>query len=156
MWSECYVLNIWYENLWALSYRQIRERDHFSQFVTEDFNQYIKRKKRMGVHGNHLELQAVSEIYSSPIEIYAVNDSKNGLCVVSNLADPLNIFQGSYEANAVPIRLSYHYGLHYNSVRDLSTPRTFRPRPDIVCCHNTLPSDGYFRVWLAKTWSGCY
>ena len=35
-----------------------RERDHFSAYVTEDFDAYVQRKRRDRVHGNHLELQA--------------------------------------------------------------------------------------------------
>jgi OTU domain-containing protein 5 len=34
----------------------------------------------------------------------------------------LNIFQGNYEADNPPIMLSYHYGNHYNSVRDPQKP----------------------------------
>ena len=45
-------------------------RDHFSQFITEDFNEYLERKRNVDVHGNHVELQAVSEIFMRPIEIY--------------------------------------------------------------------------------------
>eukprot|EP01127_Copromyxa_protea_P019218 TRINITY_DN6180_c0_g1_i3.p1 TRINITY_DN6180_c0_g1~~TRINITY_DN6180_c0_g1_i3.p1 ORF type:complete len:371 (+),score=51.98 TRINITY_DN6180_c0_g1_i3:20-1132(+) len=97
----------------------IKERQHFSQFITEDFDQYIERKRKDGIHGNHLELQAISEIYSSPVEIYAFDEK------------PLNIFQGSYGAGVSPIRLSYHYGVHYNSVVDPTKPREFRPCPSV-------------------------
>ena len=34
-----------------------RERDHFSQFVTEDFDAYLDRKRRLTVYGNHTEIQ---------------------------------------------------------------------------------------------------
>ena len=33
-------------------------------------------------------------------------------------AEPINIFQGSYNTDVSPIRLSYHHGNHYNSVVD--------------------------------------
>ena len=33
-------------------------------------------------------------------------------------ADPINIFFGMYKTDNAPIRLSYHYGVHYNSVVD--------------------------------------
>lgn len=49
---------------------QAQNRDHFSQFVTEDFEAYLRRKREPDAHGNHVELQAISEIYSRPIEIY--------------------------------------------------------------------------------------
>jgi hypothetical protein len=32
--------------------------------------------------------------------------------------EPINIFQGSYNTDLPPIRLSYHHGNHYNSVVD--------------------------------------
>jgi hypothetical protein len=34
------------------------------------------------------------------------------------IAEPINIFQGSYNTDVPPIRLSYHHGNHYNSVVD--------------------------------------
>jgi len=87
-----------------------KERNHFSQFITEDFNSYIARKRQLAVHGNHLELQAITEIYSRPVEIYAIDEN------------PLNIFQGTYEVDSPPIMLSYHCGNHYNSVKDPLKP----------------------------------
>lgn len=85
-----------------------KNRDHFSQFVTEDFNEYLARKRRDFVHGNHVELQAMSEIFLRPIEVFEYS------------TDPINIFHPiSREANAgvenPPIRLSYHGSVHYNS-----------------------------------------
>ena len=32
--------------------------------------------------------------------------------------EPINIFQGSYNTDTPPIRLSYHHGNHYNSLVD--------------------------------------
>jgi OTU domain-containing protein 5 len=88
-----------------------KERDHYSQFVTEDFPDYIARKRQDGVFGNHLELQAIAEMYNRPVYIYTVDER------------PLNIFQGIYDSTSnSPIRLSYHYGNHYNSVRDPESP----------------------------------
>lgn len=88
-----------------------KNRDHFSQFVTEDFSEYLVRKRRPDVEGNHVELQAISEIYLRPIEIYEYS------------TEPKNIFNpriepsSSLEPNA-PLRLSYHGSSHYNSVVD--------------------------------------
>jgi len=70
----------------------------------------LHEKRQLGVHGNHVELQAITEIYSRPVEIYALDEN------------PLNIFQGSYEVDNPPIMLSYHFGNHYNSVRDPNKP----------------------------------
>ncbi|CAL0329020.1 unnamed protein product [Lupinus luteus] len=83
-----------------------RERDHFSQFITEGFTSYCKRKRRDKVYGNNVEIQAMCEMYNRPIHIY------------SYTTEPINIFQGSYNTDTPPIRLSYHHGNHYNSLID--------------------------------------
>ncbi|XP_010245922.1 PREDICTED: OTU domain-containing protein 5 [Nelumbo nucifera] len=83
-----------------------RERDHFSQFVTEGFTSYCKRKRRDKVYGNNVEIQALSEMYNRPIHIYSYS------------TEPINIFHGSYNTDMPPIRLSYHHGNHYNSLVD--------------------------------------
>ncbi|XP_058196545.1 OVARIAN TUMOR DOMAIN-containing deubiquitinating enzyme 6 isoform X3 [Rhododendron vialii] len=88
-----------------------RERDHFSQFITEGFMSYCKRKRRDKVYGNNVEIQALAEMYNRPIHIYSYGtDCMN--------AEPINIFHGSYDTDTPPIRLSYHHGNHYNSLVD--------------------------------------
>ncbi|KAA8544285.1 hypothetical protein F0562_022297 [Nyssa sinensis] len=82
------------------------ERDHFSQFITEGFTSYCKRKRRDKVYGNNVEIQALSEMYNRPIHIYSYS------------IEPINIFHGSYNTDTPPIRLSYHHGNHYNSLVD--------------------------------------
>ncbi|CAH8361241.1 unnamed protein product [Eruca vesicaria subsp. sativa] len=82
------------------------ERDHFSQFITEGFTSYMKRKRRNKVYGNNVEIQALAEMYNRPIHIYSYS------------TEPINIFQGSYNTDTPPIRLSYHHGNHYNSLVD--------------------------------------
>uniref|UniRef100_U5GMN8 OTU domain-containing protein n=1 Tax=Populus trichocarpa TaxID=3694 RepID=U5GMN8_POPTR len=79
-----------------------RERDHFSQFITEGFTSYCKRKRRDKVYGNNVEIQALSEMYNRPIHIYSYS------------TEPINI--GSYNTDTPPIQLSYHHGNHYNSL----------------------------------------
>ncbi|CAL9121171.1 unnamed protein product [Musa acuminata var. zebrina] len=83
-----------------------KERDHFSQFVTEGFTSYCKRKRRDKVYGNNIEIQAFAEMYNRPIHIYSYS------------TEPINIFQGNYITDTPPIRLSYHHGNHYNSLLD--------------------------------------
>ncbi|XP_073291875.1 OVARIAN TUMOR DOMAIN-containing deubiquitinating enzyme 6-like [Primulina huaijiensis] len=83
-----------------------RERDHFSQFITEGFTTYCKRKRRNEVYGNNMEIQALSEMYNRPIHIYSYS------------TEPINIFHGSYNTDTPPIRLSYHRRNHYNSLVD--------------------------------------
>ncbi|KAE9620616.1 putative ubiquitinyl hydrolase 1 [Lupinus albus] len=87
-----------------------RERDHFSQFITEGFTSYCKRKRRDKVYGNNVEIQAMCEMYNRPIHIY------------SYTTEPINIFQGSYNTDTPPIRLSFHQGNHYNSLVDPRRP----------------------------------
>ncbi|CAM6040835.1 unnamed protein product [Sphagnum compactum] len=87
-----------------------KERDHFSQFVTESFTAYCKRKRRDKVYGNNLEIQAMAEMYNRPIHIYSYS------------TEPINIFHGSYETDLPPIRLSYHRSNHYNSLLDPCNP----------------------------------
>ncbi|CAN8247083.1 unnamed protein product [Cochlearia groenlandica] len=82
------------------------ERDHFSQFITEGFTSYLKRKRRDKVYGNNVEIQALAEMYNRPIHIYSYS------------TEPINIFQGNYNTDTPPIRLSYHHGNHYNSLVD--------------------------------------
>ncbi|XP_057956558.1 OVARIAN TUMOR DOMAIN-containing deubiquitinating enzyme 6 [Malania oleifera] len=83
-----------------------QERDHFSQFITEGFTSYCKRKRRDKVYGNNVEIQALSEMYNRPIHIYSYS------------TEPINIFHGNYNTDIPPLRLSYHHGNHYNSLVD--------------------------------------
>ncbi|WCJ41866.1 OTU domain-containing protein 5 [Euphorbia peplus] len=83
-----------------------QERDHFSQFITEGFTSYCKRKRRDKVYGNNVEIQALSEMYNRPIHIYSYS------------TEPINIFHGNYNTDVPPVRLSYHHGNHYNSLVD--------------------------------------
>jgi OTU domain-containing protein 5 len=83
-----------------------QERDHFSQFITEGFTSYCKRKRRDKVYGNNVEIQALCEMYNRPIHIYSYS------------TEPINTFHGSYHTDTPPVRLSYHHGNHYNSLVD--------------------------------------
>jgi len=86
--------------------------DHYAQFVSEPIDVYVARKRTPQVHGNHLEIQALSEMYSRPIHIYCYS------------SEPINIFQhvqnraGAETELNIPIRLCYHRGVHYNSLVD--------------------------------------
>jgi hypothetical protein len=92
---------------------QERDMEHFAQFVTgEPFPQYIQRKQKDGVHGNNPEIQAISELFNRPVEVFT---PENG-------ATPLNIFHAEYKTADAPIRLSYHDGNHYNAVVDPLVP----------------------------------
>ena len=74
--------------------------------------QYVARTRQEGVHGNNPEIQASSELFNRPIEVFT---PENG-------SSPLNIFHAEYKTGDVPIRLSYHDGNHYNAVIDPLVP----------------------------------
>ena len=89
-------------------------KEHFGQFMTseEPFESYITRKRQIGVHGNNPEIQAISELFNRPVEIFSPSTG----------AKPLNIFHKEYTTADAPIRLSYHDNNHYNAVIDPTTP----------------------------------
>jgi hypothetical protein len=89
-----------------------RDPEHFAPFVDGDFALYIKRKRRLGVHGNNPEIQAMSELFNRPFEVFTPDRG----------TEPLNIFQSTYKTKDAPIRLSYHDGNHYNAVIDPLLP----------------------------------
>lgn len=49
---------------------QAANRDYFSQYVTEDFAKYVNRKRQEFTHGNHIEMQAMSEMYNRNVEVF--------------------------------------------------------------------------------------
>ena len=106
--------------------------EHYSNFVAADideqnigesFAEYITRKRKHGVHGNHAEIQAISELFNRPVEVY----TPDALEVNGNNPDdfrlkPINIFHSEYKSSEYPIRLSYHDGNHYNAIIDPLVP----------------------------------
>lgn len=89
-----------------------KDQEHFAHFVEdEDFSSYLRRKRTGGVHGNNPEIQAISELFNRPVEVFT---PENG-------ATPLNIFQSDYKTSDVPIRLSYQDN-HYDAVVDPLLP----------------------------------
>lgn len=93
-----------------------RDVDHFQDFVADEvFHEYIARKRQLGVHGNHTEIQAISELYNRSIEVFV---PQKGI-------EPINIFHEEYykSSNAdPPIRLCYMDGNHYNALIDPLLP----------------------------------
>ncbi|XP_024870515.1 OTU domain-containing protein 5-B isoform X1 [Temnothorax curvispinosus] len=81
-------------------------QEFFSHFVAEDFSTYVDRKRQEYVHGNHIEMQAMSEMYNRSIQLYCYS------------TEPVNIFHTMVESDNEPIRLSYQRGSHYNSIVD--------------------------------------
>ena len=48
---------------------QKADRAHFKDYLDEDFEAYVARKLRDGVHGNNPEIQALSELFNRPVEV---------------------------------------------------------------------------------------
>uniref|UniRef100_A0A3P8PPV3 ubiquitinyl hydrolase 1 n=1 Tax=Astatotilapia calliptera TaxID=8154 RepID=A0A3P8PPV3_ASTCA len=82
----------------------MKNADYFSNYVTEDFTTYINRKRKNNCHGNHIEMQAMAEMYNRPVEVYQYS------------TEPINTFHGIHQNHDEPIRVSYHRNIHYNSV----------------------------------------
>ena len=90
----------------CMDYLEVQKR-FFKLFIEGDFDEYIKRKRMDAIWGDDIEIEALSEIYNRPIEIY------------SGSSTPLRCFhedKSNYSCNKIPIRLSYHGKKHYNSV----------------------------------------
>ncbi|ETN58610.1 OTU domain-containing protein 5-A [Anopheles darlingi] len=82
-----------------------QNREYFAQFVTEDIADYVKRKRANHVHGNHIEIQAMSEMYNRSVELYCYQ------------VEPINIFNSDQINNGnEPLRLAYQRGSHYNAI----------------------------------------
>ena len=79
----------------------------YSQFIEGGETQipaYIQRKRKNGIWGDNLEIQALSEIYNRPIEIYV------------NVDKPIRSFCNYGDKSRYPIKISYHGNKHYNSI----------------------------------------
>jgi OTU domain-containing protein 5 len=93
------------------------EREFFEQFIEggkNEFENYITMKRKNGVWGDDIELQAISEIYKRPIEIYS-----NSIKPLKTFHENQNSFLRNENENEnifLPIRLSYHGKNHYNSI----------------------------------------
>lgn len=88
----------------------VEERDYFSQFVAEDFPRYVRRKRRDGTHGNHVELQAAADLLGARIEVYAYS-----------LA-PAAVVSPVIGGGGPILRLSFHRGSHYNAIIGTTPP----------------------------------
>ena len=98
----------------CLDYLEL-EKEFFGQFIEgglEKFEDYIKMKKIDGVWGDDIEIQAMSEIYNRPIEIY----SYSKLPIKTFHENSLSVRYDRDVNKLPPIRLSYHGKAHYNSI----------------------------------------
>lgn len=75
----------------------------FSNYIDGDVKVYVNRMRQDGEWGDNVEIQAMSEIYSRRVEIYAYN------------TEPMKTYQ-RHLGGSNPIRISYHCRSHYNSM----------------------------------------
>ncbi len=83
------------------------EFDHFSKFLAgqeedERLESYVERLRQLGEWGGEVELAAMSELYGRTIEVYRY-DTQPSRTYRQQSAGP-------------PLRVSYHFNSHYNSV----------------------------------------
>ena len=95
------------------------EKKFFSQFIEggeKEFENYINMKSKSGVWGDDIELQAISEIYNRPIEIYCGLDKP--LKTFHENINEFNMKKNDKKEITIisPIRISYHGNEHYNSI----------------------------------------
>jgi len=82
----------------------LHEKEYFKDFIEGgNVEDYVARKKLNGTWGDDVEIQALSEIYNRPIEIYAYSNQ------------PMRTFH-ELVSSKDPFRLSYHGKSHYNSI----------------------------------------
>ena len=61
-----------------------KDEEHFSQFIIgEPFQNYIRRKRIDGVHGNNPEIQAISELFNRPVEVFVPENGGMLYCLSS-------------------------------------------------------------------------
>jgi OTU-like cysteine protease len=117
----------------------------------ESFEEYVRRKRQNKVFGDNLEIQAAGELYNRPVQIFTfdtrliapVSGPEDEVAARGTDLTPaemcaglrmVNLFHTEYDDDArtdqqgeqgevmPPIRLSYHYGNHYNAVIDPEAP----------------------------------
>lgn len=69
---KTYLLNYLYSIRRLCMDYMTKNRDYFSQYITEEFEEYVARKRHPHCHGNYIEMQAISEMFNRPIELYQV------------------------------------------------------------------------------------
>lgn len=101
----------------------LNNKDHFREFITENYESYIDRKRADHVHGNHVELQAISEMFARPVEVYQYSDEPiNVLLPRSEGAPEVGGASTSSAQQYPPLRLSYHRAVHYNAILAPNVP----------------------------------
>eukprot|EP00825_Cyclidium_porcatum_P015769 TRINITY_DN1903_c0_g1_i2.p1 TRINITY_DN1903_c0_g1~~TRINITY_DN1903_c0_g1_i2.p1 ORF type:complete len:668 (+),score=151.99 TRINITY_DN1903_c0_g1_i2:92-2095(+) len=87
-----------------------QQKEFFEKYTfggPNKFLSYVTHKRNDGAWGEDVEIQALSEIYDRPIDVYAYSDI------------PLRRFNESKRNQLIPISLSYHGQSHFNSLRQI-------------------------------------
>uniref|UniRef100_A0A7S2TPG6 ubiquitinyl hydrolase 1 n=1 Tax=Lotharella oceanica TaxID=641309 RepID=A0A7S2TPG6_9EUKA len=79
------------------------EKSFFANYIDGDVKEYVHKMRQQGEWGDNVEIQAMSEMYSRRVEIFAYS------------SEPMKTYQ-RHLGGANPIRISYHCRCHYNSI----------------------------------------
>lgn len=69
---ECQFMKL----IFYFEYDKAKNKDYFKQYITEDVERYVSRKRVDTCHGNHIEIIALAEIYQRPVEVYEYSTGK--------------------------------------------------------------------------------
>jgi hypothetical protein len=121
----------------CLDYLEL-EKDFFSMFIEDGkdkFEDYISMKRINGVWGDDIEIQALSELYNRPIEIFS--HSIEPLKTFHENTKGFARYDGERQEILPAIKISYHGSSHYNSL---------------------IPIDNYsqFKTYMVKSKPGDY
>lgn len=123
------------------------------QFVTEDIDSYVSRKRNNHVHGNHIEIQAISEIFNRPVEIYAYHtgkfDSKKKKS--STLTwQPLQNHIQFHSMIILPCRACKHIRIGANKRRCWAITFAVPTRIPLQCNFKSIQTDRWSRSWIVR------
>lgn len=96
------------------------EKEYFKNFIEGNFEDYIARKRTNGEWGDDVEIQAMSEIYDRPIEIYAYDTKPmktfHEQAESSDQIEYKNAAGEKVVETVIPFSLSFHGSSHYNCI----------------------------------------
>jgi len=84
-----------------------KNKDYFSEFIDDNFENYIGKLSQNGFWGGDVELQAIGEIYAKRIEIYRTDSASKNFVLsksfhesISGVGEPIKLFfcDGHYDA----------------------------------------------------------
>jgi OTU domain-containing protein 5 len=89
-----------------------KHRDLFTDFILEDFNDYVRRKKQPSTYANNVEIQACACAYDRVIKVFKY-DVNEPFADVSPFIEE----EGNIKADQrAPLMISYHRSNHFNSL----------------------------------------